>query len=123
MRNGTRLLIKKFRENIIVATILTRSAVGQLAYIPRIPMIPTDLSIPFKRLQYLVKISFALTINKSHSQTFSLMGIDLREACFFPMGSYILRGKKQRVERHLSNQANSIRRISADSTEGKGAKG
>ncbi|KAJ8888779.1 hypothetical protein PR048_008271 [Dryococelus australis] len=37
------------KENLIVATILTGPAAGQLANIPRIPMIPTDLPISFKR--------------------------------------------------------------------------
>ncbi|KAJ8883530.1 hypothetical protein PR048_015374 [Dryococelus australis] len=82
MCNGTRLLIKDLKENLIVATILTGPAVGQLANIPRIPMIPTDLPIPFKRLQFPVKTSFAITINKSQGQTFSLVGIDLRKECF-----------------------------------------
>ncbi|KAJ8871663.1 hypothetical protein PR048_027990, partial [Dryococelus australis] len=48
MCNGTRLLIKDLKENLIVATILTGPAAGQLANIPRIPMIPTDLPISFK---------------------------------------------------------------------------
>ncbi|XP_047537866.1 ATP-dependent DNA helicase pif1-like [Vanessa atalanta] len=82
MCNGTRLLIKELRENIIVATILTGSAIGQLTYIPRISIISTELPIPFERLQYPVKISFALTINKAQGQTFSLVGIDLRKQCF-----------------------------------------
>ncbi|XP_068994023.1 uncharacterized protein [Neodiprion pinetum] len=70
MCNGTRLLIKELKENIIVATIMTGPATGELAHIPRIPMIPTDLSIPYKRLHFPVKTFFALTINKSQSQTF-----------------------------------------------------
>lgn len=82
MCNGTRLLIKDLKDNLIVATILTGPAAGQLAHIPRIPMIPTDLPICFKRLQFPVKTSFALTINKSQGQTFSLVGIDLRKECF-----------------------------------------
>ncbi|KAJ8889501.1 hypothetical protein PR048_009000 [Dryococelus australis] len=52
MCNGTRLLIKDLKENLIVATILTDPAAGQLANITRIPMIPTDLPISFKRLQF-----------------------------------------------------------------------
>ncbi|KAJ8874818.1 hypothetical protein PR048_022707 [Dryococelus australis] len=52
MCNVTRLLIKDLKENLIVATILTGPAAGQLANIPRIPMIPTDLPISFKRLQF-----------------------------------------------------------------------
>ncbi|XP_045454816.1 uncharacterized protein LOC123664266 [Melitaea cinxia] len=82
MCNGTRLLIKELEDNLIVATIITGPAGGQLAHIPRIPMIPTDLPIPFKRLQFPVKTSFALTINKSQGQTFELVGIDLRKKCF-----------------------------------------
>lgn len=82
MCNGTRLLIKELRANVIVATIITGPAAGQLAHIPRIPMIPTDLPISFKRLQFPVKVSFALTINKSQGQTFSMVGIDLRKECF-----------------------------------------
>lgn len=80
--NGTRLLIKDLKDNLIVATILIGPGAGQLAHIPRIPMIPTDLPIPFKRLQFPIKTSFALTINKSQGQTFSLVGIDLRKECF-----------------------------------------
>ncbi|GBP70110.1 hypothetical protein EVAR_50932_1 [Eumeta japonica] len=72
MCNETRLLIKELKGNLIVATIITSPAAGQLAHIPRIPMIPTDLPIPFKRLQFPVKTSFALTINKSEGQTFGL---------------------------------------------------
>ncbi|KAJ8882657.1 hypothetical protein PR048_014469 [Dryococelus australis] len=79
MYNGTRLLIKDLKENLIVATILTGPAAGQLANIPRIPMIPTDLPISFKWLQFPVKTLFAITINKSQSQTLSLVGIDLQK--------------------------------------------
>lgn len=82
MCNGTRLLVKELRENVIVATIITGAAAGQLAHIPRIPMIPTDLPISFKRLQFPLKTSFALTINKSQGQTFTMVGIDLRKECF-----------------------------------------
>lgn len=67
---------------MIGAIIITVPAAGQLAEIPRIPMIPTDLSISFKRLQFPVKISFALTINKSQGSTFSTVDIDIRKECF-----------------------------------------
>ena len=65
MCNGTGLLIKELHDNLIVAPIVTGPAAGQLPHIPRIPMIPTDFHICFKRLLYPVQISFALTINKS----------------------------------------------------------
>lgn len=80
--NGTRLQVKALRNNIIETVILTGPAAGQMAHIPRIPMIPTDLPFPFKRLQFPVKLSFAITINKSQGQTYKYVGIDLRQECF-----------------------------------------
>ena len=74
MCNGTRLLIKELKDNLIVATIITGPATGELAHIPRIPTILTDIPISFKRIQFPVKTSFALTINKSQDQTFDLVG-------------------------------------------------
>jgi ATP-dependent DNA helicase PIF1 len=45
-------------------------------------MIPSDLPFSFKRLQFPVKVSFAITINKAQGQTFKYVGIDLRTECF-----------------------------------------
>ena len=65
------------RNNVIEATILTGPAAGEIALIPRIPMIPTDLPFQFKRLQFPIKVSFTITINKAQGQTFQYVGIDL----------------------------------------------
>jgi ATP-dependent DNA helicase PIF1 len=70
------------RSNIIEAVILTGPAKGEIAFIPRIPMIPSDLPFSFKRLQFPVKVSFAITINKAQSQPFKYVGVDLRTECF-----------------------------------------
>lgn len=80
--NGTRLQVKVLRNNVIEAIILTGPASGQMAFIPRIRMIPTDLPFQFKRLQFPVKVSFAITINKSQGQTYNFVGVDLRSDCF-----------------------------------------
>ncbi|GBP38093.1 ATP-dependent DNA helicase PIF6 [Eumeta japonica] len=80
--NGTRLQVKFLRNNVIVAIVLTGPAVGQTVLIPRIPMIPNDLPFNFKRIQFPIKLSFAVTINKSQGQTFKHVGIDLRQDCF-----------------------------------------
>ncbi|XP_060868624.1 uncharacterized protein LOC132943611 [Metopolophium dirhodum] len=70
--NDTKLQIKSLRNNIIEAVILTGPAKGEIAFIPRIPMIPSDLPFSFKRLQFPVKVSFAITINKAQDQTFKV---------------------------------------------------
>ncbi|XP_045536286.1 uncharacterized protein LOC106720810 [Papilio machaon] len=71
--NGTRLQIKHLGHNIITCTIMTGMAKGENVLIPRIPIIPTDLPFQFKRLQFPVKIAFAITINKAQ-------GYDLEES-------------------------------------------
>ena len=49
----------------------------EIALIHRIFMIFTDLPFRFKRLQFPIKVSFAITINKAQGQTFQYVGIDL----------------------------------------------
>lgn len=80
--NGTRLLISNLQQNVLEATILTGSYSGESVFIPRIPLIPTDYPIEFKRLQFPVKPCMAMTINKAQGQTFKVIGIDLSEPCF-----------------------------------------
>ncbi|XP_049316519.1 ATP-dependent DNA helicase pif1-like [Bactrocera dorsalis] len=82
MCNGTRLVTKKLMPNLIEASILNGKAKGENVLIPRIPMIPTDMPFNFKRLQFPVRLSFAMTINKAQGQTFQICGVNLEESCF-----------------------------------------
>jgi ATP-dependent DNA helicase PIF1 len=92
LRNGTRLCVKKLMPNIIQATILTGSAKEEDVFIPRIPLIPSDMPFDFKRLQYPVHLSFAMTINKAQEQSLSVAGVNLLK--FF---HFILNPKQRRV--------------------------
>ncbi|XP_029172028.1 uncharacterized protein LOC114941268 [Nylanderia fulva] len=80
--NGTRLVIKKITGNILEATILTGKFKGEVVLLPRIPMIPSDSTIPFRRLQFPIRLAFAMSINKSQGQTMSICGLDLENPCF-----------------------------------------
>lgn len=80
--NGTRLAIKKLYSNIIEATIITGCAMGEVVFIPRIPLMPTDLPFEFKRLQFPVRLAFAMSINKAQGQTLKVAGIYLEQPCF-----------------------------------------
>jgi len=80
--NGTRLVVKKIRCNIIEATILNGKFQGEDVLLPRIPMIPSDSVIPFRHLQFPIRLAFAMTINKSQGQTMSICGLDLENPCF-----------------------------------------
>ena len=80
--NGTRLSVKKLMPNIIQATIMTGQAAGEDVFIPRIPIIPSDLPFQFKRLQFPVRLSFAMSINKAQGQSLKVVGLDLLKPCF-----------------------------------------
>ncbi|GFV93260.1 ATP-dependent DNA helicase [Trichonephila clavipes] len=80
--NGTRLSIKKLMSNVIEATILTGQAAGQDVFIPKIPLIPYDVPFQFKRLQFPIRLSFAMSINKAQGQSLQTVGLDLRNPCF-----------------------------------------
>jgi len=65
--NGTRLIVTQLTNRIIEAEIITGKAKGSKAYIPRIVCTSTDPKWPFKikRRQFSVRVSYAMTINKS----------------------------------------------------------
>ncbi|XP_055902823.1 uncharacterized protein LOC129938995 [Eupeodes corollae] len=77
LSNGTTLRITKLGQNILGATILTGVGKGNSFIIPRIPVIPTDLPFQFKRVQFPVKLSFAVNINKAQGQTLQVAGVHL----------------------------------------------
>ena len=79
--NGTRMLVKNLRHNIIEAVILDGPFKKKKVLIPRIRIIP-NLPFKFKRLQFPVRVSFAMTINKSQGQTLKIAGLDLSSPCF-----------------------------------------
>ena len=57
---------------------------GSIVYIPRIKLSPDESDLPFKwsRRQFPVRVSFAMTINKSQGQTLRRVGIYLSDTCF-----------------------------------------
>ena len=82
--NGTRCLITKLNTNVIHATISAGPYKGEEVLIPRIPLIPSDNSLPFqfRRLQFSVRPCFAMTINQSQGQTFAEVSLDLSNPAF-----------------------------------------
>lgn len=80
--NGTRLSVKKLMDNVIQATIIKGKFKGEEVLIPRIPIIPNDLPFQFKRIQFPVRLAFAMTINKSQGQSLEVCGINLEFPCF-----------------------------------------
>ncbi|CAH0392751.1 unnamed protein product [Bemisia tabaci] len=80
--NGTRLIIIALHKYLIEAKIITGPNEGETVFIPKIPVIPSNLPFQFKRFQFPVKLCFAISINKSQGQTIKTVGVDLRHDCF-----------------------------------------
>lgn len=80
--NGTRLAVTKLMSNVIHARVLKGKFKGEEVLIPRIPMIPTDMPFEFKRIQFPIRLAFAMTINKSQGQSLSVCGLNLENECF-----------------------------------------
>ena len=82
--NGTRMVVTKLGNHCIQGRILGGEFDGQLRTIPRIKLEYSGEDLPFSlyRHQFPVRISFAMTINKSQGQTFHQVGVDLRSPAF-----------------------------------------
>jgi ATP-dependent DNA helicase PIF1 len=83
--NGTRLIVNDCTSRVIDATIVNGPKSGSRIYIPRINLTTTDdKKFPFKftRLQFPVRLAFAMTINKSQGQTLHRAGIYLPNPVF-----------------------------------------
>ncbi|KAF5760877.1 putative DNA helicase [Helianthus annuus] len=66
------------------AEIISGGNIGTRTYIPRISLIPSDKKIPFEfqRRQFPLAVCFAMTINKSHGQSLSRVGLYLKQPVF-----------------------------------------
>ena len=83
--NGTRLICRRFEQNIIDAEIACGDYRGKWEFLPRIPFIPSEndtYPYPFKRTQFPIRPCFAMTINKAQGQILDFVGIYLPEPVF-----------------------------------------
>jgi ATP-dependent DNA helicase PIF1 len=64
--NGTRLIVKRLGQRVIEVEIITGNNVDKRVFIPHIIMSPSETDWPFvlRHRQFLVRVAFAITINK-----------------------------------------------------------
>jgi len=75
-------------ENVIEATIIIEKLKDEDVFILRIPLIPTNLSFQFKRVQFPAPLAFAMTINND-GQSLEVCGINFELPCFFHGQLYV----------------------------------
>jgi ATP-dependent exoDNAse (exonuclease V) alpha subunit len=83
--NGTRLVVRGFQRNTIDAEIMVGDHVGKRIFLPRILLCPSNdemFPFQFKRKQFSVRFSFAMTVNKAQGQTIPNAGVYLPKPVF-----------------------------------------
>ena len=65
LQQNAHLTVQQLMPRVFEATVMTGKAKGENMFIPGIPIIPSDMPIQFKRLQFPVKLSFAVSINQA----------------------------------------------------------
>ncbi|XP_014779170.1 uncharacterized protein LOC106875509 [Octopus bimaculoides] len=88
--NGTRLIVRQMYPHLLEATILTGQGKGENVFIPKIPLIPADVPFEFKRQQFPLRVSFAMSINKSGGQSLEIIGLYLMQQCFSMVSSMLV---------------------------------
>ena len=84
--NGARYIVERSTGNLLFLRLACGKHKGNKLALPRVPCSAgrEDFGIPgFKRVQFPVRVCFAMTINKAQGQTFgSKVGIDVVPECF-----------------------------------------
>jgi len=84
--NGTRMVVLNMRRKVLQYRIISkdRRFRGKVVLIPRIRLSPNAETLPvlLKRLQFPVRLAFAMTINKSQGQLVEHVGINLQISVF-----------------------------------------
>lgn len=79
--NGTELRVRRIMNNLLeVENVKTLVK----SFLPRIPMTSEETGFPFKmrRLQFPIRLGYAMTINKSQGQTLDRTGLYLKSPVF-----------------------------------------
>ena len=84
--NGTRLIVEDvINDRLLKATIATGECKGRTVLIPKILLQPADenqFGFEWHRLQFPIRLVFAITVHKSQGQTLEKVVVWLQEPCF-----------------------------------------
>lgn len=118
--NGTRLVVWGFQRNVIDAEIVLGDHAGKRIFLPRIPLCLSDdemFPFQFKRKQFPIRLSFAMTVKKAQGQTIPNVGIYLPEPVFSHGQLYVT------LSRSTARKNVKVLAVQPTDTKKKGSKG
>ena len=82
--SANRLFVRHLYRNNIRAEVLAGSPAGNLVFIPKVILRPSNVHLPFGlcRIQIPMRLAYSMTINKTQGQTFQKVGLDLPKPVF-----------------------------------------
>ena len=84
LMNGSRMKVLQMMDRVIEVRLLTGANAGSVHFIPRIKLMPSDNTLPFEmsRMQFPLKLAYAMTINKAQGQSLNRVGLYLDNQVF-----------------------------------------
>jgi hypothetical protein len=99
--NGTRAVVTRMTNRVLEIRLINGKNAGSTHFIPRIKMDTTDIEIPFpmRRIQFPVRLAFAMSINKAQGQSLKYVGLDFRSPVFTHGQFYVAVSRATSVHR------------------------
>ena len=93
--NGTRISILSIGQKCLKVRILGGEFDGNISLLPIISLSTTETELPlvFTRKQFPIKLSFAMSVNKSQGQTLGIVGLNLQYSAFTHRQLYVALSK------------------------------
>ena len=96
--NGIRYQVVRMTNNLLMLKSIMGVHKGKILSLPKMPCGSGDDQFPidgFKRVQFLVRVCFGITTNKSQGSSFGgCLGLDLRDECFSHRQIYVALSRK-----------------------------
>ena len=82
--NGTRMVIRAMHDKVLECEIMVGTRKGEIVFIPRIPLYDRSNDYPWTmiRIQFPVRLCFAMTIHKSQGQSMQRVGVYVAQQMF-----------------------------------------
>ena len=82
--NGTRMIVRRLHKKVLECEVMVGKLKGEIVFIPRIPMYDRSNDFPWTmvRLQFPVRLCFAMTIHKSQGQSMDRVGVYIGSRIF-----------------------------------------